>query len=275
MREKSTISLFVSDFFHGLKAYKKAYEFIRENRLWEGAARYKGAVALLILIGLVLGLKVFDITSNFVQSDKEGPVLASTMGMVKDVASESYNFLFLGGMKYLVLIFLEIIIFHFVRKTLEIKTGKQIKVTFKQFLNAEMRMIKVVILSFIMESIITVLIGIGLEISGMVFLKPLLVFLVQAYFLGFVFIDNYNELSKVTIRESERMTRQYAGVSIAIGIVSYVLLVIPIIGSIAAPVLGGVAATLAMFDMYKPNLEELVPEVEIMKNEKTIPPTES
>ncbi len=255
-REQRHLPAFINDFLNTLKAYRKSYEFIKENRLWEGMTRYKAILVIFILIGLVLGLKILDIVQNMVSSSGIGEMgLVNTMSMVRDVAKESYHLLFLGGMKYIVLIFLEIIIFHFVRRTLEVKTGKVFDVTLKAFLVAEVRMIKVVIFSFVMETIIGIGISIVLGIWNAEFLKVFLVLLVQMYFLGFAFIDNYNELSGLGIRESERDTRKRPGVAIGIGSVAYILLLIPIAGSIIAPVLGGVAATLVMFDIRKPVFE--------------------
>ncbi len=250
------IFTFLGDLFKGLDAYKKAYGFIKEHRLWEGMTRYKGIIFIFILIGLVIGIKIFDIVQNMVQTRGVSEMgLINTMSMVKDVAKESYNLLYLGGMKYLVLIFLEVVIFHFVRRTMEIKTGRNFEVSFKAFLTAQIRMIKVVILSFGMEIILSVIIGIGVGILNVDFLKVFLVLLVQMYFLGFAFIDNYNELFQMGIRESEKDTRKHTGLAIAIGGVAYLLLLIPVAGSVAAPVLGGVAATLAMFEIREPVFE--------------------
>ena len=140
--DKPHRSTFVRDLFLGLFSYKRAYEFIRANRLWEGMTRYKAIIILLVIIGLVLGMKILNMMQNAVQSQGITQMgLTTTMSMVKDVAKESYNLLFFGGMKYLVLIFFEIIIFHFVRRTLEIKTGQEIKATYKGFVAAEIRMI--------------------------------------------------------------------------------------------------------------------------------------
>ncbi len=65
----------------------------------------------------------------------------------------------------------------------------------------------------------------------------------------------------MTIKKSEQFTRQFIGVSVAIGLVAYLLLLIPIVGSLIAPFIGGVAATLAMYDLYKPTFEEEPEEV--------------
>jgi hypothetical protein len=275
MPKKEPIASFLNDFRHGILAYKEAYEFIKENRLWEGVMKYKGIVYLTVFVGLVLGVKIFTTFSTIIQSQIGQTVgIASAMSMVGEVAKESYNLLFMGGMKYVVLIFLEIIIFHFVRRTLEIKMGKDIQITFKGFVAAEIRMFKVILFSYILESIMGLLVGVGLGIMDVEFLKVFFVLLIQTYFLGFVFIDNYNELLGMGIRKSEQFTRQFAGISIAIGLVAYLLLLIPVVGSLIAPFIGGVAATLAMYDLYKPNIEDLNKETlqieSVPKEEDTI-----
>lgn len=259
--KKNYVSTFLGDLLLGLTSFRKAYEFIREHRLWEGMTRYKGIVTIFIIIGLAIGAKIFDVVQNMVSTRGVSEMgLINTMSLVKDVAKESYNLLFLGGMKYLVLIFLEIIIFHFVRRTLEVKMERTFDVTLKAFVKAEIRMIKVVIMSFALETILGIGISIVLGIWNAEFLKVFLVLLVQMYFLGFAFIDNYNELSGMGIKESEIDTRKHMGVAVAVGGVAYGLLLIPVIGSIIAPVLGGVAATLALFEIRPPVFEE-IPEV--------------
>jgi hypothetical protein len=67
-KRQNYISTFLGDFFLGLTAYKNAYAFIREHRLWDGMTRYKGIIVIFILIGLVLGVKIFDIVQNMVQT---------------------------------------------------------------------------------------------------------------------------------------------------------------------------------------------------------------
>ena len=67
------------------------------------------------------------------------------------MAFEGYDFLFVGGMKYVMMMLLEVVIFHMVRVTLEKLTGQTSDLSFQAFFNAQIRMIKVSIRSYIME----------------------------------------------------------------------------------------------------------------------------
>ena len=110
-------------------------------------------------------------------------------------------------------------------------------------------MIKVVIRAYILETILTILISTVLSIADLEYLKFIPIFIVQCYFLGFVVIDNYNEIFDMSIKESEKFTREFAGLSVALGLITYLILIVPIIGAAVAPLLGGVTATLAMNEL--------------------------
>ena len=125
--------------------------------------------------------------------------------------------------------------------------GRKPAFTFKIFIAAEKRMIKASLLAWIMEIIVT---AIAKAIIGIVGLGYLLNdpagLLIQFYFLGFIIIDNYHECFGLTLKESAKRTKQVTGVAIAIGGVAYLLMYIPLIGVVAATMLGAVTCTLAM-----------------------------
>ena len=64
-------------------------------------------------------------------------------------------------------------------------------------------------------------------------------------------VDNYNEIYGMKIKQSFKYARQYAGVSFGIGVVIYVLMMIPILGAVLAPLLGAVTATITMHELNK------------------------
>ena len=243
---------FIADFSFGIRKHREAIEFIKEHKLWEGFWKYGWASRFLMLLGLIVGLKFLSVIFGWWNHAEMSDPLAFTASMgslFKDVTMEGYNMFYLGGMKYFILVLMEILIFHFARKTLEITRNTEVDSNFKTFVKAEVRMIKVVILAFILESILTILITMVLSIFDLEYLKFVPVFLVQCYFLGFVVIDNYNEIFGMKIRASEKYTRQYMGLSVALGLVTYLILLIPILGAAIAPLLGGVTATLAMNEL--------------------------
>lgn len=267
MSETNTLISFIKHFKLGIEMQRKAIDFIKEHRLWVGFWQYGWASRFLLIFGLIVGLKFLSIFLGWWNSAEMSDPLAFTASMgnlIKDVSMEGYNLFYLGGLKYFILVLMEILIFHFARKTLEITQNTEVDSSFKTFVRAEIRMIKVVILAYILEIIATVAIGVVLNILDLEYLKFVLVFAVQCYFLGFVVIDNYNEIFEMSIRESERFTRKYFGLSIALGLVTYMILLLPILGAAIAPLVAGVAATLAMNQVTKGNetfsIDNLLPE---------------
>ena len=81
---------------------------------------------------------------------------------------------------------------------------------------------------------------------GLTAFKPVVVLLIQSFFLGYAIIDNYNEIYHMTMKQSLLYTKQYLGVALTVGIGVYFIMLVPFIGTIAGPILGAVVATIAM-----------------------------
>ena len=240
-----------SQFFHTLFAHTEAVLFIRKYKIWEGFWKYGWVSRILIGLAILLGLKFIDIFWEFLEkfNNSEGISAFVEMGQfVGNMAIESYSFLFTGGIKYVMLLLLEVIIFHVCRRCLEILNNQTIDLSFKNFMKAQIRMIKVVIRSYFMEMFYTVLLKIFFGIFGSFdFLESFLIFGVQCYFLGFLVLDNYLEQFKLSIKESVRYAKQYIGVSLAVGFVLNILLLVPIIGVIVAPIIAAITVSLVMY----------------------------
>ena len=252
MPRKKPTAHFLEQFQRGLTANRDAIAFIRKNKLWEGLLQYGWVSKLMVVLGFVVSLKFYQIFSNWLSrsdaTDNPVVMIQNMGGLISDVATEGYDLFFMSGFKYLLLILLEIFIFHLARRTLEIKTGNKIDCTFNTFVQAEIRMIKVAIRCFILETIIVFVLSMGANVLGIEILKPLIAIAVQCYFLGFLVVDNYNEIYGMSIKESDHFSRQYAGLLLSIGLGAYVMLSIPLIGAICAPFISAVGATLVMHE---------------------------
>ena len=109
-----------------------------------------------------------------------------TRHLVGGILLSRESFIFSSGFKYVIFILMEIVIFHSVGKTIAIISEEEDrKPTFKIFLKAQIRMIKVAFESWIKEIIATIFISIALGFLGLQDLKSVLVFLVSCYFIGF------------------------------------------------------------------------------------------
>ena len=140
------IPIYFRQFIFTLRKHREAIDFIYENKIWEGFWRYGWVAKLLVVVGVLIGLKFLSIIFNWVTHvDAADPMaVLSSIGMLfQNIASEGYRFLFAGSMKYIMIILLEIVIFHVSRRTLSILTGQDSDATFDAFLEAQKRMIKV------------------------------------------------------------------------------------------------------------------------------------
>lgn len=247
------IPIYFRQFIFTLRKHREAIDFIYEKKIWEGFWRYGWVAKVLIVVGVLIGLKFLSIIFNwFTQADGSTPlaVLSSVGALFQNIASEGYRFLFAGSMKYIMIILLEIVIFHVSRRTLSILTGQDSDATFDAFLEAQKRMIKVAIYCWIMEMIATILLKIFFGIFGFVdFLRPVALFAVQSYYLGFAVVDNYHEQFGMEIKESGKAMLDYLGVALATGMFLQLAFAIPVAGTVGGPFIAAVAATLAMHEL--------------------------
>lgn len=218
---------------------KQAPDFIKKNKLWEGYWAHGWIAKWTIFIGaLVTILFVCNIYNTF-SSLAHSPESSETMNM--GVIIEKVYFQ--GGIKYLLLIVMEMLIFHFSTRTLNILEGKSTSIKPSEFVSAQIRMIKISIRNYFYEIVIGILLAIVLGILGGSELKSFLMLFVQFYFIGFAFMDNYFEQKNLTIKESGYYIKEHLFAAVIIGAAGYGLFMIPLIGALTAPFICSVAAT--------------------------------
>lgn len=245
---------YTRQFGFSLAILPKTIAFIREQKIWKGMFSYGWVARIFILVALLGGLKFLSVFINWIQrvfaSAGPGDAIANMGLFARDLAVGSYEMIFSSGSKYVMLILLEVVVFHFARRTLEILTGNAAKADWKDFVDAQIRMIKVAFRSWILEMIIVTALGVIFGILGFLdFLEPVLVLAVQSYFLGFAVVDNYNEQFGLTIKESVEYAWQYLGVVMAMGLFFYLMILIPFFGTIAGPCIAAVAVCVIMYKL--------------------------
>ena len=249
---KSQIRQILQHFQLTLRTHIKAIPFIVNNRLWHGFWQYGWVTKLLLFFGILAGLKFISVIINWLfaappSSDSafmEMGILLSELGNV------GYDFLFASSTKYLILILMEVLIFHASRTTIEIILQKKLPPpNLKVFIKAQIRMIKMAFYAFVMEAVFSVLIQAVLAIASVELIEPVLIFIVHCYFLGLVIIDNFYEQFGLGIRQSAKRARKYLGVGIAIGAILHLLLLIPLFGAVIGPLLASVVAAMVLYQV--------------------------
>ena len=249
----------LSDFFkQGARCFKiirKSYTFFKTHKLWKGIFEHKWILLLTVIISILFTFALFSDLYQYIFPVEEivDADVVDLDGDIPDAKEKNKNTAIFGGSKFLLLIMFEIVIFHFSVKTLEILNNEKYKTTFGMFMKAEIRMIKVLIRSFIQSLIVQILLWIILALSGFSSLVPYLMFIVHAYFIGNAFFDNYNEQQKLNIKESDICIRYHSGAATTLGLVASVGLMIPIIGPLVVPVLGAISANMYGFKYHIEN----------------------
>jgi len=243
---------YIRQFLNTMFTFWEVPKFIKENRLWNGFFEHKIVALVLLIAGGLFSWHLLGLTKDWWNHlDVHDPLEAGLQAtyLIKDMAVSGYDFMFAGAYKYLVLILMELVIFHMTLRTHAILDGSKVELTPGIFFNAQKRMIKVSIFTFIMELIVSIIIKIAFSIIGLDLLKAICLFLTQCFFLGFAMVDNYNEIHHLEIKESYKHTLQYAGVAVGIGLVLYLLILLPVIGPFLGPLIGAIAATLIMHEL--------------------------
>jgi CysZ protein len=269
MQAVDNIYSFFRHFLLGLVKHYEAVEFLWMHKLWKGILKYGWLSRALIFAALFLGVKYFSVLSDWISSTADAPWQASSLMSLGQSSLQFFNenvwSVFDGSRKYIILVLTEVITFHMIRSTFSIVTGQAQDKSFKAFVDAQIRMIKIAAFSWAMELVAGILLGIALGLLNIEFLESTLLFFVACFFLGFALIDNFFEQYELDIKNSYKKSIDIAGAAVALGLIFNGLLYIPLIGAILAPCVGGVAAALLLADlMRKGEVDTAVPEVELV-----------
>lgn len=235
----------LDDFKDAMFLHDDAYRFIKEHKIWRGFMQYGWVSKIMMIFGILISLSLVTILMHWFEhvfGDGDG-IIKSTATMV----GEFKEMFFGGSVKYMIVALTAILIFHCSVKTINILDGRNKMPQFQDFVNAQKRMFAVVIRSFIFETIIGVILSVFLGIFGIESLKYIPMFFVHSYFIGFAFFDSYNEQYGYNLKESHDQVKNRLGSVLAIGMIAVLLLKLPLIGAIVAPILCATAATMYLY----------------------------
>lgn len=237
-------------FRFAVSSFPDAAQFIVKEKVWEGFWKYGWFSRILTLAAILIGLNMINNVFEFFSTLRNGlsEMSISGIGTFAQTAFESsYAFLTGSGSRFFMLALLEVIIFHASRRTLHIIAGKESNASFNDFVHAQVRMLVVSGYAWGMTLGLAIPVKIFFGIfEGAAFLKMPVLFLIEAYFMGFSIVDNYQEQYGLSIKQSAKYAQRYLAINLAIGIVVRVLFWVPIAGPVFAPLLAAVAATMVM-----------------------------
>lgn len=246
MSKSQHLATFISQFFYTLQQLGFTWTFIKQHKLWRGLFNQTWITVIVLGTTGLLSYQFLHLGLRTVQ----GFIISASSSV--DITEQGYQTLFSGGYKYLILLIFQILMFHITLKTKEILTGQPQNHSWQNFKSGFMRSAQIMVRYYLIETGIILLLGIGLPLLGVGFMKQALAFIIQCYFIGFALLDSYHEGNHLKIIASEKRTRRFAGVAVGLGLIYYVLVAIPVIGLIA-PVLASVHAIVMMFWLDKPD----------------------
>lgn len=224
---------------------------MRNHRLWEGLRQYGWVARGLVIIGVLLAGYMITEAIDWFQSHDDAPLTAMMIGgdsLLMQWVDEARNSMSDGVFNWITLVLLEVVIYHFMRQTLKIVLKKDVENahTFKPFLHAQIRMIKVSVIAFFIES---VLLGFFDMLTGGTLYWLISVF-IRSMFLGYVIADNYNEQFGLTIDQSRRnLYRNYLGICAGLGLPLLIMMEVPVFGTVLGPLVTSVAAAIVLKEL--------------------------
>lgn len=257
---------FWSDFGKGVSTHIKAWSFIAEHRLW-GYFLYPVALVVVLFIfgfysafGLgnyIAGLLMDLITPETIDTgygwlDVVLMVLSWVLKIVAGFIIKAFIFaILIKFIRYAVLILCSPMMALLSERVDEIITGNKYPFVFSLFIKDVFRGIGVTLRNMLFEMLFIV----GCFFIGWIpvigwFTVPFL-WIVGWYFLGFNMMDYTYERKRLSISQGAYFTRKHKGIAIGNGMVFSMLLLIPYIGLLIAPVLSSVAGTLATMEMME------------------------
>jgi len=215
-----------------IKVIVSTPSFITKHKLWKGFLSHHWILFFSILFACLFSYLMYqDIHDYFILQDQVG------------FNGEGHAPLFSGSLKFLILIFLEVIIFHFAIKANNHLKSENNSAEFKEFYRAQIRMVIILGRKWLYGLLMYVLVYILCSVTQTSFLITYIMIFIYGYFLGFAFLVNYLEQYDFSLKKSAKRIQSHFGASIVFGLLATFLLHIPLVGPLLVPFLCGIAAT--------------------------------
>lgn len=250
-----------NQFLYTLHSLPESLRFFRKNRLWEGFLHYGWVNKILILVGLIAGLETLgNVFSSMNKVDTSNPLaMMSSMGnFVDNLIKSQWSFFTDEGVRYAILILMEIFIFHVCHRTVAILLKDQMpEPKLSDFIKAQIR---IAILGFVCMMIEGIVVGILSPIINnlpvLAWFKEPILFFIHCFFMGILILDNYNEIFGLKIKESFKYSLRFPGIALAAGIVLRICFLVPFFGPIIGTLITAVTVSIVLHELANLQIPE-------------------
>ncbi len=273
-------------FWVGLKSYFRAFFFIIRHGFF-----------LYLVIPFILLFVIYRygyVLQNNVFEPKLDSINSLVWYLIYGLVEVTIGMVLMYFAKYMVVAILSPLLAHISEKTERILTKEKQKYTWNQFKEDIIRAVKLMIRNLMWYYIYFVVIQL---IAYIFWEKPSesplqwLIVLIASYYYGFSFLDYVNERRRRNVSESILFIRKHSGLAISIGLIYYVMIFVPVdlriffeytltldntfelirqlfwwILAASAPIMGIVSATLAMYEIDNPTIQNTSETIEKENN---------
>lgn len=216
--------------------------FIRKHRLWEGFFENKAILFFTLFVAILFGVSVVNNLNEFINSLLVAPEVSTDVK--QELKNDSKKVLDMGGSRFLLLVVLQVVIYFFCVKTLNILRSYDNKPSFKDYMRVQKRMILNMAEGVFKTFIIMLIVNVVFGIFGLEMLKIPVMFLVYSYFMAYAFLDDYNEQFGFSRDESRVIIKRHMGAALGFGLFTNILSYIPLLGAFILPFFAAITATL-------------------------------
>lgn len=243
--------IFFNQFFLALRSYHKAFDFIDKNRLWK---LFLLPSIITLIIALVIGYMAWVCSDDIVNyligifefrsfSEYWGKVIEFVFVMIiRGMAL----FFFIKIYRYFVLIFFAPVLAHISKKVYCIDSRIKYSINIGEYTGRISRGILVALQNLALEIPLTLLILLfSLIVTWLAPIGPFLMLGLESYFFGLAMIDYRNKCKGLSIRQSRQYSLNNPGLALGNGLYFNLLLLIPLLGVMMAPIVSLIAGGLA------------------------------
>jgi CysZ protein len=244
------------DFLHQIKLsflfYWRAFRFIDTHNLWRLLvipAIINLIIAFLIVVFAIKssGVIVEYVLANFQSTSSDKAIHSFIEGILLVIIRAFVFFFYLKIYRYLALILLAPL-FAIISSKVQIFSAGPTKnvCTSKYFLDCS-RGIKIALRNFMIELILTTsIIVISFLIAWILPLAPVVILVLESYFVGYSMADYRNEYFGLNSKESRKLINSYPGLVIGNGLIFNFIILIPLLGVLVAPSFALIASGLSI-----------------------------
>ncbi|MBW8051782.1 MAG: EI24 domain-containing protein [Cytophagales bacterium] len=238
---------FLKEFFLGITTYFDAISFINQHKLWKFLILPALINIVLFITACYLGWIYAGELTDFI-AEKMGvnqidEGIRRIIQIIILIIIRFITFLiYFKFYRYLVLIIMAPVLAFISEKTQEIISGTTVPFVFSRFIGDVLRGMGIALKNLGKELTLTILIYLLLFIPFLLPLVPIFIIIIESYFYGFAMIDYRNEFKRLSAKESSIMIWEHKGFALGNGLSFNILLFVPIIGVLFAPVFAVIAA---------------------------------